>query len=192
MELAVGGCERSFSQLAEIFRPRIVQLVRQRLGRQQTIADAEDVAQDTLVKAFLNLSKYNSQYRFSTWMYTIAFRVAYDYVRKQRRWFHLLSKAAVAEESGGNSAKSQFEQRDQVDNVWLVAGELLTPDQYSAFWLRYGEDLSIGDVSQVLGKPEGSIRVLLHRGRMVLIEHFQQQEIDLSPRSGADRSGAAP
>ena len=118
--------------------------------------------------------------------------MAYDYVRKQRRWFHLLSKAAVAEESGGNSAKSQFEQRDQVDNVWLVAGELLTPDQYSAFWLRYGEDLSIGDVSQVLGKPEGSIRVLLHRGRMVLIEHFQQQEIDLSPRSGADRSGAAP
>lgn len=192
MELAVLGCEESFSRLAEIFRPRIVQLVRQRLGHRQTIADAEDVAQDTLVKAFLNLSKFDSQYRFSTWLYTIAFRVAHDYVRKQRRWFHLLSKAAVTLETVGGSAKSVLEQRDQANNVWYVAGQLLTADQYSAFWLRYGEELSIGEVSQVLGKPEGAVRVLLHRGRVVLIEHFRQKEFDISPRSGADKSGAAP
>ncbi|MBX3420743.1 MAG: sigma-70 family RNA polymerase sigma factor [Pirellulaceae bacterium] len=170
--LAVGGCEESFAQLAERFRPRLVHVLQRRLGSGHAQVDAEDVVQEALLKAYRNLAQYDSRYRFSTWLYTIAFRVAQDRLRQQRRWLNFVTEwSQLNRQAQPQSVERAVELEDQVEGLWSSARRLLTADQYAALWLRYGEDLEISEVSQILGKKPGNVRVLLHRARLVLIEH---------------------
>ncbi len=77
------GCVDSATELSNRFTPRLLILLERRL--QGNRADAEDIAQESLAKAFQHLDRFDFRYQFSTWLYTIAFRLATDFVRKEKR-----------------------------------------------------------------------------------------------------------
>ena len=64
------------------------------------------------------------------------------------------------------------ELREESDNVWLLAGRVLSVEQRSALWLRYAEDLSIEEVARILDKRRVTVRVLLFRAREALAGHL--------------------
>ena len=86
---ARGGCEESYAELVRRYFPRLVQLILPRVTRSNHM-DAEDIAQESLTRAFQKLDTFDPRYRFSTWLYTIAIRIAMDHNRGTRRRLTIL------------------------------------------------------------------------------------------------------
>ena len=161
-ELAVrsqNGCQASFAELVRRYGGRLLVLMQQRTGN---LHDAEDLVQDTFVKAYRNIHRYQSSFRFSTWLFTIATRLADSHYRRR----HILQ--------GVSQATSDLPSPDTVavddesrENLWALARSLST-NQHQALWLRYAEDMSIKEIAKVMRKTQVSVKVLLYRARMNL------------------------
>lgn len=171
---AHGGCADSYAELSRRFRPRLLHLMERRLGHRR--ADAEDVAQEALAKAFRGLDRFDQRFQFSTWLYTIAVRLAADYAkRQQRRPQQIALDEATAAATPAADVLAQVEQAEQTQNVWQTAKEVLSEEQYTALWLHYGEDLSPAEVAKVMGRSRVAVRVMLHRARAALVKRVKPE-----------------
>ncbi len=164
---ARSGCEESYAELARRYFPRLVQLLLARIAGSNHM-DAEDIAQESLARAFQKLDAFNPKYRFSTWLYTIAIRLAMDHNRGTRRRLTLLeTHRSLIDLQGRSQVTSvvEFECRESVDAIWRIARTALAEPYYTAMWLRFAEDLSVEEVARVMRKTKVGVRVLLHRAR---------------------------
>lgn len=167
VQRAQRGDRCALEELARCFRPRLVHLLSRRTG---CWADAEDVAQDALMRALQRIDRHDGRRRFSVWLYRIALRIAADHHRKARPEPGLdSSRLCDPREDDPAKAATDGELRA---NLWSIAQGVLSADQYSALWLRYAEGMSIKEVAGVLGRTRISTRVLLHRARQRLAPHL--------------------
>lgn len=167
---ARNGCAAAFAELCVRFRPRLLRFLEKQLS--QVPVDAEDVVQDTLAKAWRAIASFDPRFQFTTWIYTIARRVSTDYQRRSSSTMH----CALPEELPGaeSPAEAHVEQAEVAGNIWATARRVLNTDQYSALWLRYGEELPVKDVARVLRRTTVGVRVLLHRARATLQPHLKE------------------
>jgi RNA polymerase sigma-70 factor, ECF subfamily len=171
---ARAGSRRSFDELAFRYRRRLFVFLRSRIGSDE---DAEDLVQDTLLKLYRNIGGYDPAYRFSTWLYTSAGRLAIDTYRK---------RAAAGERIGAEKVEDLPAPAAAVDAgtgtsaVWEAA-RALGGYRYRVLWLRYGEDMSVEEIAAVTGKTRLAVRVLLHRARTSLAGRLGP---DLRPANG--------
>jgi RNA polymerase sigma-70 factor (ECF subfamily) len=164
---AQGGCADSFAELTRRFRPRLLNLLCSQMGAAH--CDAEDIVQESLVRAFQNLHRFDHHFCFSTWLFTIAVRMARDHARRQKRRPPQVSLEEAQCRSREPDIPDRAERLDAVDNLWQTARRVLTDSQYTALWLRYAEDLSPAEIAQIMRKSRIGVRVLLHRSRSKLI-----------------------
>ena len=157
------GNSDAFARLADELRPRVLVVLRKRM---QGYDDIEDIAQDTFTKAWRHIKSYDSNRSFVAWIYTIALRRATDYQRSNRRR-QKLSQPLPENELPAKPGVTATA-RDSADNVWRVAREVLSASQYTAMWLRYSEELSVGEIAATTGRTQVATRVLLHRARSVV------------------------
>lgn len=183
------GDRAAFAELARRYRPRLVKTLEHRLGGHR--ADAEDVAQESLATAWQSIARFNPEYQFTTWLYTIALRSATDFHRKGKRHRnpHVLSLHECVDDNQRPPDQTAAS-RETATNLWSTASQVLTQPQFTALWLRYGEGLAAGEVAKVLGKTTVGVRVLLHRARTRLQPHVLTLHDDAStgPAEPADRS----
>jgi RNA polymerase sigma-70 factor, ECF subfamily len=182
------GCADAFAELSRRFRPRLIRLVEPRVGHCR--ADAEDVAQESLARAFDRIDQFDARGQFSTWLYTIALRQACDHARRQRRRPRLAPLDADACAADESDAATAAQQRDEADNLWALAQDVLPEPQHTAMWLRYGEDLSPAEIARVMGRTRIGVGVLLHRARHRLATVLAERDAERFPISvqgrGAD------
>ncbi len=160
----------AFAGLLEQFEQRVFRFV---LRMVRNAHDAEDVTQDTFVKAWRHLASFRSQYSFSTWLFTIARRTALNHLRARRPTEELQDQTGPAHEHPGEAAAN----RDHAESIWTVARRL-KPDQYEALWLRYGEGFSIKETARVMNTNAIRVRVLLHRARQRMAEWLKQKDME--------------
>jgi RNA polymerase sigma-70 factor, ECF subfamily len=139
--------------------------------------DAEEVAQEAVLKAFVHLSSFRGESKFSTWLVQITFNEARMKLRKDRP--HLYESIDTQQQD----AEGDYWPRDFAD--WRpIPSELLETDQAreglenainslgpryrDVVVLRDVENLSIKDTAVILGITEGSVKTRLHRGRLIL------------------------
>lgn len=170
--LARSGNSHAFTVLAAQLRPRVLVAVRRRLG--VDFADAEDVMQDSLTKAWKNIQSYDERRPFAAWLYTIAFRTAADYLRRRKRRLHHTRQLPM-KTSNTESAQATLCNEEQAANIWSAAKEMLTEQQYIAMWLRYAEEFSVGEVAKTMGMTQVATRVSLHRARAKLHSHLTSE-----------------
>lgn len=183
--VALQGDASAFGELYQHFFPRLVRFIEQRLDAHQKNqgVEPEDVAQETLTKAWRKLEQFDRRYRFSTWLYTIAVRTTIDHARSAAK-SGKQTRSAVRSEAAHEilvsaldrcqSPDVQMEEQETRDNLWQVARQVLSNDQFSAMWLRYAEELSVKEVAKVLRKTAVGIKVTLHRSRQALQPHLLQ------------------
>lgn len=161
---AKAGCVEAFNLLSHHFRPRLIAVLVSQ--HQSSTSDAEDAAQEALTRAFVNIERFDPQYSFSTWLFTIAVRALQDQRRKQ----HLDQKHAQTLEQAARSKLQSSSCNDEKSKVeiWHIAQEVLSPVQYRMLWLRYGEGRSVKQIAASLGKSSLTVRVTLHRARATL------------------------
>src|SRR5512138_3819769 len=122
---ARAGSRRSFEELASRYRRRLFVYLRPRLASNE---DAEDMVQDTFLKLYRNIDGYDPAYRFSTWLYTSANRLAIDSFRKG---------VAVGDRFDGPVPSPGPESRPGESGL-CDAAKPLGGDRYRVLWLRYG------------------------------------------------------
>jgi RNA polymerase sigma-70 factor, ECF subfamily len=170
---AQAGCARSFSALAEHYRPRLMTMLQRRYG--VAPGDAEDLVQETFAKAFNKLAGFSGEGHFSTWLFTIAKHEAIDRHRRQRRGPRQVVLEADSVHAAECDAPTAIECRDEAENIWRHARALLSEPQYRATWLRFAENCDIAEIARRMNRSRIGVRVLLHRARLSLAAAFAAQ-----------------
>ncbi len=122
--------------------------------------DAEDLTQDTFVKAFKNFHRYDSKYAFTSWLYTIARRTVFNHYRRAKK----IEPMEFDVVDDGQTPDARAEQTDQQESIWQSAKSLKKPYQ-EALILKYVEDLSISEIAQVMNKTQTNVKIMLFRAR---------------------------
>jgi RNA polymerase sigma-70 factor (ECF subfamily) len=158
------GSLAHFGELVTRFEGRLFNFL---LRRTRNAEDAADLTQETFVRAWERIERYDSAWRFSTWLFTIGARLAASHHRARRRHPTVSGvehHAASTQEPGSQGA------HELGARLWRLAERVLSDDARMALWLRYAEDLSIGEIAVVMGKTEVGVRVCLFRARQALAQ----------------------
>jgi len=173
------GCEQSFTEVVRRYSPRLLAFL---LQKTHNAHDAEDLVQETFIKAYENIHRYKSRWRFSTWLFTIAARLTASHHRRRRGFQGVPDVASDASNPADLAGR-----REAGQNLWVLAAGL-SPNQYEALWLRYTQEMSIKEIAKVLSKSQVNVKVLLYRARTNLIKKVQgagrqEQAVDSALRS---------
>lgn len=144
--------------------------------------EAEELAQEALLRAWSRIGRYDARWRFSTWLYTLARRQAVS--RGRRR---ALPLAAVELEGIGRThdPRGALARREERDGLWALAGRVLGLEQRDALWLFYAEELSAEEIGRIQGRRAGAVRTALHRARATLAAHLDPASVEDCSARGA-------
>lgn len=127
---------------------------------------ARDATQDIFIKVLLNLSRFNEQSSFSTWVYSITYNYCIDMIRKKKKipllFTEDVGKAGqeVAEAEIPDSVLLEMKQ-DRLEKVL----DRLPPGDKAILLMKYIDDLQIRDIAEVLGKTESAIKMQIMRAK---------------------------
>lgn len=173
------GDQNAFGEIVELYKDKVYQICFRMMGNRQ---EAEDLAQEAFVRAFVNIHSFNIQMKFSTWLFRIATNLCIDRLRKKKPDYHL--DAEVAGTDGLNMysqiASDVARPEDEVESLELqetIQEEISKlPEKYrSVIVLKYIEELSLKEISEILDLPIGTVKTRIHRGREALrkqLSHF--------------------
>lgn len=175
---ALAGSESAYEQIVRRYERAVLTLLVRMTG---DAALAEDLAQDTFVKAFRNLGTFDPARRLSSWLLRIAHNTAIDAMRRQRLQVVPIETANPDRRPLDPPAPPMPDplERQAMAAAIESAMKQLRPDQRAAVALRYEEGLSFAEVGQVLGIPETTARSHVHRARKELAKVLSQRDDDI-------------
>ena len=160
---AANGDTHAFEEIVHLYHRRVLNFVYQMTRQRQ---DAEDLTQQTFVKAFQHIARVDAARPIINWLLTIARRTALNHFRSARKWEFMPAELASDEPS----PVRQLEQQERKDNLWSRARRLLNQREFEVLWLRFGEDLSTEETARVVGLTQIHIKVIVHRARQRLMK----------------------
>ncbi len=153
--LARGGDETAFRRLVERHSRTVFQLAFRMTGSEP---DAEDIVQDTFLKAYRELRRFEARSSFGTWLHRIAINCSYDLLRKRPRQAAEPLEAdaedrgpALAIEADGSTRPDRLAFSGEVQRRVDAAMEQLSAAERMAFVLRHLEGRSIEEIGSLLG-----------------------------------------
>jgi RNA polymerase sigma-70 factor, ECF subfamily len=180
IQATLNGNQESFSELMRKHHPTVFLMVHRHLRQRE---EAEDVVQQIFLKAFQHLVDFRGESKFSTWLYTISLNLIRNHVR-QRALRRMDSLDVPAKTEDGPSPQwpdkaplpeDIIHYRWEMDRVRIALLKL--PQDYRAiFTLHYFQHLSLNEVAERVGRPEGTVKVYLHRARKMILSDMQSQE----------------
>lgn len=166
------GDHNAFGEIVELYKDKVFQICFRMLGNRQ---EAEDLAQEAFVRAFVNIRSFNIQMKFSTWLYRIATNLCIDRLRKKKPDYYLDAEVSGSEGLNMYSqiASDMAKPEDEVESLELqetIQVEIMKlPEKYrSVIVLKYIEELSLKEISEILDLPVGTVKTRIHRGREAL------------------------
>ena len=178
-ELALQSQAGSLPAFQEIVRRFQVPLLRFVRRRTSCLADAEDIVQDALVLGWRKLDQYSPKYALRTWLFTITYRT---WVGSGRRAKLKLVESDTITQMNATPPDAEMERAEERGNLWKLAREVLSVDQYSALWLFYVEEMPASEIGKVMGRSWVSVKTMLHRARKRLgVALSEGQEFHSSP-----------
>ena len=184
---AVAGRQSAFRELLSRYEKPVFALV-YRMVRDRALA--EDLAQETFIRAFNAIASYNHRYKFSSWIFKIANNLTIDYLRKKRLdtvSIHGSQHAVTKDEQARTSL--ELESPDERPDAYVENMELgseieaaigrLRPEYKSVTLLRHVEGYSYKEIAEIMDLPLGTVKTYIHRARLEL----QETLAHLDPRS---------
>jgi RNA polymerase sigma-70 factor, ECF subfamily len=166
------GDQNAYADIVNLYQHKLYQVCYRMLGNKQ---EAEDIAQEAFIRAYINLHSYDQKRKFSTWLYRIATNLCIDRIRKKKPDYYLDAEVAgtdgldmysqiAADEQLPEEAVEQMELQDRIQ---YEISRL--PDKYrSVIVLKYIEEMSLQEISEILDMPLGTVKTRIHRGREAL------------------------
>ena len=166
---AMAGREESFEELVRRYQRPIVAYLYRLVGDYEA---ALDLTQEVFIKVYKSLSRYSSEYRFSTWIYRIAHNTAIDYLRRApgreqelrdsegATYDAPVTSGAPSPEEESERAERRAELEQLVSRLPRVYRELIA--------LRHGHDMAYEEIAELTGLPLGTVKNRIFRAREVL------------------------
>ncbi len=173
VRVVLAGDTGAYRALVERYQERVYAVL---YGMLRNREDARDLTQETFVRAFQNLSRFQGQSSFYTWVYRIAMNVGVDHLRRQKQRAHEAFEEGVAtREMGGAMSEGAHRdgparhlERKRLHAKLLDALQALPEDQRQIVVLREVDGLSYKEISDVLDIPEGTVMSRLFYARKKL------------------------
>jgi RNA polymerase sigma-70 factor (ECF subfamily) len=180
VQTAVAGREASFEELVSRYQRPIAAYVYRMVGDYDS---ALDLTQEVFIKVYNSLSRYRSEFKFSTWIYKIAHNAAIDHLRRHAVREHALTgsvdgdRAEVAIESRRLTPEQESERRERCSEIESVV-QLLQPSYRELIVLRHSHDLSYDEIAEVTGLPLGTVKNRLFRAREAMRDVLLERGIN--------------
>ncbi len=173
--------ERAFRELLEAHRDRVFNITFRMLGNR---AEAEDVAQEVFITVFKTIDTFREEAKFSTWLYRVTVnhcknRIKYLARRYEKARDELDETGAHGGVNGAASAPlpsapDRALEGAQMEKLLQDAIANLDEEHRAVVVLRDVEDLSIEEICEITGLPDGTVKSRLHRARLVLRKKMQR------------------
>ncbi|HET7502201.1 MAG TPA: sigma-70 family RNA polymerase sigma factor [Kofleriaceae bacterium] len=172
--------ERAFRELIDGHRDRVFNITFRMLGNR---TEAEDVAQEVFITVFKTIDSFREESKFSTWLYRVTVnhcknRIKYLARRHDRDRDELDETSHEANGAAGAPVRHVAPDRAlegaQLEVLLQEAIASLDDDQRVVVVLRDVEDLSIEEICEITGLPDGTVKSRLHRARAVLRKKLQR------------------
>ena len=167
-QVAVFHNKRAFDQLVRKYQSPV-----RRFFLNQTLGDvqlSDDLAQETFIKAYLNITKFRGLSSFSTWLMRIAYNVFYDDVRSRKQTEDIDSTAVLRQSasSGDSNLKMDI----------YAALALLKPDERTCITLQLIDGYPIEQISKITGIPDNTVKSHLRRGKEKMTIYLKDNGYD--------------
>ena len=166
----LAGSDQAFEGLVLRYEGKIYGFLLRFAGN---ASDAEDLAQQTFIRAYRRLQRFDARYRFSTWLFTIARNLAIGHYRRRGKEIPEESPELATD----RTPASDMAARESVEDIWTWARGELSPHQFTALWLHVQEELPVKEVACAMGKTVTHAKVLIHRARRNLVRSRTRYEM---------------
>ncbi len=172
VEMSLADNQDAFSTLVERYKDAVQNLAYRMLGN---VTEAEDVTQESFVRAYTQLATYKPAHKFSTWLLSIASHLAIDQLRRRRFLALPLEDVPFLEwiVDAGTGPEQSALQGEQQDEIQTYLQRL--PGKYRVvIVLRYWYDLSYEEIAKMLNLTPALVKARLHRARELLARYMQR------------------
>jgi RNA polymerase sigma-70 factor, ECF subfamily len=166
------GDQAAFGRLIEVYQTPVYNLCYRMLS---SANDAEDAAQETFLRAYHGLSRYDTQRSFSTWLLSIAAHYCIDQIRRRRftiMSFEELPAFDPPDQAPGPERSLVTKEKQQQVQALL---ESLNPQDRAAVVMRYWYDFSYEEIGESLSLTVSAVKSRLHRARRELAALWAEQ-----------------
>ena len=191
-QVAVFRNKKAFDQLVRKYQSPVRRFfLNQTLGDEQL---SDDLAQETFIKAYVNITKFRGMASFSTWLMRIAYNVFYDEVRKRKVETVSFEEGGRRKEEGDYLHSQTYRQsaslqQDYSPSSFLLppsslkmdiyaALALLKPDERTCITLQLIDGYPIDQIAKVTGIAENTVKSHLHRGKEKMANYLKQNGYD--------------
>jgi RNA polymerase sigma-70 factor, ECF subfamily len=179
VRLSRNGDRQAFEELVDMYQDKIYHLAYRMLNFS---SEAEDVVQDTFLRVYMNMDRYDENQKFSTWIYRIATNLCIDRLRKRKPNYSLDAEMPDGEgadwysllPSNQDTPEEEIVLSETQDQIRKAISTL--PEKYkSVVILRYLHDMSLQEIGDVLGMPVTTVKTRVHRGREYLRKKLEPE-----------------
>ena len=170
-QVAVFGNRRAFDELVRRYQSPV-----RRFFLHQTMGDSQlsdDLAQDTFVKAYLNIRSFRGMASFQTWLMRIAYNVFYDHVRTQSSKFTVRSSESDKAQSNYEPRTMNDEQCTMKYDIHTALG-LLKPEERTCITLQLIDGYDIAAIAKITQMKEGTVKSHLSRGKEKIANYLKK------------------
>lgn len=179
---AQNGDPQAFAQIVQSYQRPVYNLCYRMLGNAE---EAEDAAQETFIRAYTNLGKFNIERKFINWVLTIASNHCVDRLRKRRIHLESLEEEPYAEkvslpESVNPHSRAERREASEKMQEWLNE---LPPDYRAPIILHYWYGYSYEEISEIMSITVPAVKSRLHRARKRIAKIILQSQYPLTASS---------
>jgi RNA polymerase sigma factor (sigma-70 family) len=169
---ALAGSQRAYTELMERHRTATYHIINKIVHNDDI---ANDLVQETFMKAFAALATYRSEYRFSTWLYKIAANSSIDFLRKKRIQVLSLDRPLTTKDGEVDIEIPDYSYHPERDlerkerNFSIEEAIESLPKKYrDVIVYRHKDDKSYEEIADLLGVPVGTVKARIFRARELL------------------------
>ena len=171
-QVAVFHDKRAFDQLVRKYQSPVRRfLLNLTLGNE---ALSDDLAQDTFLKAYVNIGQFQGKSLFQTWLFRIAYNVFYDYKRKASNLPQLGEASSTERLSAADSPSWGRPERTDIKMDVRQALALLKDEERTCITLQLIDGEPIDHIAEITGMPENTVKSHLRRGKVRLADYLKQ------------------
>lgn len=172
IKLTRAGDMQAFGLLVQKHQRLVFTLALRMLKNQE---EAEEAAQDTFVKVYQSLSRFEEKSKFTTWVYRVAYNECLGRLRKSKRHFTLVEDIVENSDEPTDFLDGlEILHREERAALIKKGIEMLNPAEAVALTLFYHEDLSVKEISTITGSSESNVKAQLFRGRKHLENNLKK------------------